>query len=461
MTRHTNNGLRKLCDCGRKKWPGCRHAWYFSYKPRGGERYRFSLDAEIGERVKTKEEAVRIAGDFRTQINNGTFVRAAERRRKVVVEGTTVTQLGDVYFRDYRNRKTGKALSKNERYRWDLILRTEIDRTNGARVKFGDIDVSTVTRHDVEAFRTAHLVRRVETFTDSKGRAHTWQRGGPVGVNRCLGRLRAFYAWAVKEDHVSATPFKKGTEAVIVLAAEAKRERRLEPDVLDDKGNIKAEGEERRLLAVASPHLRALMIAALETGCRVGELLSLQWFQVRFDLSEIHLPAGKTKALRRREIPMSQQLRALLQMRKTDPEGEDYKPTDYVFGDVSGARIKSVKTAWENTVLKAHGIDPVRDRRTFRLSPECRAAFTRIDLNFHDLRREAGSRFLEHGMAAHYVQAFLDHANLSTTSRYLNITSQGMHAALERVEKSRGNLVANGTAATERSVSSEGGKTLN
>ena len=30
-------------------------------------------------------------------------------------------------------------------------------------------------------------------------------------------------------------------------------------------------------------------------------------------------------------------------------------------------------------------------------------------------------------MAPHYVQAFLDHANLSTTSRYLNITSQGMH----------------------------------
>jgi hypothetical protein len=58
-------------------------------------------------------------------------------------------------------------------------------------------------------------------------------------------------------------------------------------------------------------------------------------------------------------------------------------------------------------------------------------------LNFHDPRLEVGSRFLEHGMAPHYVQAFLDHANLSTTSQYLNITSQGMHAAVRRVEKSR------------------------
>jgi hypothetical protein len=41
-------------------------------------------------------------------------------------------------------------------------------------------------------------------------------------------------------------------------------------------------------------------------------------------------------------------------------------------------------------------------------------------------------------MAPHYVQAFLDHANLSTGSRYLNITSQGIHAALKRVEDARG-----------------------
>jgi hypothetical protein len=47
---------------------------------------------------------------------------------------------------------------------------------------------------------------------------------------------------------------------------------------------------------------------------------------------------------------------------------------------------------------------------------------------------------LEHGMAPHYVQAFLDHANLSATSRYLNITSQGMHAALARFEDQRKSL---------------------
>ena len=42
------------------------------------------------------------------------------------------------------------------------------------------------------------------------------------------------------------------------------------------------------------------------------------------------------------------------------------------------------------------------------------------------------------GMSPHYVQRFLDHANLSTTSRYLKIDQQGMHNALKAFEKARG-----------------------
>ena len=60
-----------------------------------------------------------------------------------------------------------------------------------------------------------------------------------------------------------------------------------------------------------------------------------------------------------------------------------------------------------------------------------------MDLRFHDLRRESGSRFLEGGVTPNYVQKFLDHANLSTTSRYLKVERQGMHAALKRFEEQR------------------------
>ncbi len=60
-----------------------------------------------------------------------------------------------------------------------------------------------------------------------------------------------------------------------------------------------------------------------------------------------------------------------------------------------------------------------------------------LRLNFHDLRREGGSRLLEGGMPEHYVQRFLDHANLSTTSRYLATTRRGMHQVFRQYEERR------------------------
>jgi len=40
-----------------------------------------------------------------------------------------------------------------------------------------------------------------------------------------------------------------------------------------------------------------------------------------------------------------------------------------------------------------------------------------MNLHLHDWRREAGSRLLERGADLHTVQLFLDHANISTSSR--------------------------------------------
>ncbi len=86
----------------------------------------------------------------------------------------------------------------------------------------------------------------------------------------------------------------------------------------------------------------ALVVAALETSCRVGELLSLQWSQVRWAQNEIHLPAGKTKSKKPRYLPISSRLRAVLEMRRTDPAGGELPADAYLFGNELGEPIKSV-----------------------------------------------------------------------------------------------------------------------
>ena len=56
-----------------------------------------------------------------------------------------------------------------------------------------------------------------------------------------------------------------------------------------------SEAEEATLLAVASPHLRSMIIAALETGMRRGEMLALRFGDIDWALADDHPQGPRTK----------------------------------------------------------------------------------------------------------------------------------------------------------------------
>jgi integrase len=118
-----------------------------------------------------------------------------------------------------------------------------------------------------------------------------------------------------------------------------------------------------------------------------------------------------------------------------------------VFG-VLGERVKSIKKAWQTCVLRAQGHEPVS--RTNGKLDEARAAL-RADLHFHDLRHEAGSRWLEAGMPLRNVKEMLGHANISQTDTYLNAGQFALHESMQRLDEAgRGNPVANEPPAEHR-----------
>ena len=144
------------------------------------------------------------------------------------------------------------------------------------------------------------------------------------------------------------------------LTPETPRDRRLE-----ESGDARQPGEEERLLQNAGPHLRDLIIAGIATGCRVGELLGLQWKDVKVRTGRngqakrfLALPAGKTKTSKAREVPVGSRLGAVLDMRRHAPDGRLLGPEAYVFGNAVGERVGCVKKAWQTAVLKAHGHAP-------------------------------------------------------------------------------------------------------
>lgn len=262
------------------------------------------------------------------------------------------------------------------------------------------------------------------------GRARAGAKGGEAGINRLLSRLRHVFNWSIAEGYITTTPFKLGTVTVVKLdrSVEDHRTRRL-----DAAGE---QNEERRLLDHADPHLRAVLVPALSTGCRFGEVLSLQWAQIRRDEKSearwIILPAAKTKTGEARVIPVGDRLRPELSMRRHGPDGKELPSQAYVFGNEAGERVKSIRRQWEDAVLRAHGRAPTRKRG--KLTAESRATLRAIDLHVHDLRREFACRLLESSADLHDLQMFLGHADVGTTSKYLQSTPDRLKRALARME---------------------------
>ncbi|MBA2239476.1 MAG: site-specific integrase [Lysobacter sp.] len=255
-------------------------------------------------------------------------------------------------------------------------------------ILMGDKEACAVTPGDIEAFRHSRRSAGLSAVT----------------VNHDLKLLRKMFAWGVRERLLPATPFKVGTETAIRLDPETPRERRFRGD--DD---------ETRLLNAANSHLRGLIIAMLDTCCRPGELLSLQWEDVDLAARQFTVRAHKAKTRRDRRLPISARLNAILEMRKLDPAGDPLGPKAFVFGNAIGEQVRSVRTAWSNA---------------------CRRAGLH-DLHLADLRHEAASRFEEAGVPTTYVSKFLGHQNLTTTTRYLNTTLKGLHRAIDQLESSR------------------------
>jgi integrase len=372
--RAHGNGVRKVCRHGWRQWPKCACAWYFSYKPRsGGPRYRFSLDVEFGRHVASKTEAEQIATDIRSAINAGTFrqgatVAPSSPPAQAASAIVTLDDFAPIYI-DRAAKASGKASWKDDAY----LLATVRDHRTADGRRLGEWPLGLITEDELEAF---HAAQR------TAGRAAST-------LNHLVQILKAAFRWATRKGYLARSPITDGS--ALRRAKMAQRRRRLLPP------------EEQTLLAVAGVRLQWLIIAALETACRAGELLALQWADVTMDKLTVLVRAfedGAKKTGCSRLLPMSARLAAVLEMARLDPAGRPFPPTAYVFGEF-GHRQGRIKKAWETAVLKAHGHEPAWVNGS--LAPTSRCALRAIDLHFHDLRHEAGCRWLERGWPIHHV----------------------------------------------------------
>jgi len=243
-----------------------------------------------------------------------------------------------------------------------------------------------------------------------------------VTANRALSALSAFYSWAARRGHVAkgANP-AKGLERY----REQGRERFLSNDELARLGDMLRQAEteglpydvredgpkakhapkpENRRVRI-DPHAVAAIRLLLLTGCRLREILGLEWAHVDFDRAMLHLPDAKAG---KRSVALGAPAIAIL---ADLPRLGRYVVAGKSAGQKEERPRSDLNKPWAR-VRRAAGLDGVR---------------------LHDLRHSHASVGVAAGLGLPIVGKLLGHRVAATTSRYAHIGDDPLRRAAERV----------------------------
>ncbi|MCU7801944.1 MAG: site-specific integrase [Candidatus Thiodiazotropha sp. (ex Lucinoma borealis)] len=221
----------------------------------------------------------------------------------------------------------------------------------------------------------------------------------PATVVRYLAALSHVFTVAINEwGWLEDSPVRK----VRKPQEPRGRVRFLSEDEMGPNGDV-IEGERSRLLRACkqsgNPHLHTIVVLALSTGMRQGEILNLHWSDVDLKLGRIIL--HETKNGERRVVPLLGFARELLEehskVRRLD--------TDLLFPGRNPKRPVFIRSPWLEAVKKSE-IE---------------------DLRFHDLRHSAASYMLMTGASLGEIAELLGHKTLQMVKRYSHLSEP--HAA--------------------------------
>ena len=267
--------------------------------------------------------------------------------------------LADMYLENYA--KSNKRSWQDDKYRIDAHMNPF----------FGSYELQKVTPLLIEKYRAERLKAGVSRST----------------VNREITIMKKMFNLAIDWSLTDKNPIVK-----VKLFSEK--------DTMKER--ILTE-EEVRLMAESPEYLKPILIVALNSGMRRGEVLNLKWKQI--DISKKLIRVENTKSGKNRVIPVNEYLYQVLLKAKCENGKSRFvfpnPETELPYTEVK----KSFKSACERA-----GID---------------------DLRFHDLRHTFATRLLESGVDLITVRDLLGHFSVRVTQRYTHSSQEQKKVAVE------------------------------
>jgi integrase len=244
---------------------------------------------------------------------------------------------------------------------------------------FGKIPVGQITTHHIEQYKALQIKRGVTNKT---------LRNRLTVLNKCLATA---YEWL---DLDGAPPKIKW------------------PKCAPNKTDYLSPEECELLLQNSDGVVYEMILMALRTGMRQGELRGLQWssidwqnqsLAVRHSRCDYQKELVSPKSNKERYIPLDIDLYEMLYKRK--------KHSGYVFADEDRQPFDG-------------------ERLIHRLAKVCEKAGLR-KITWHILRHTFATHLAGKSVPLHAVQALLGHSNIITTMRYAHVAPSALRTAID------------------------------
>lgn len=250
---------------------------------------------------------------------------------------------------------------------------------------------------------TAHFgVKRLSNFSETDLLAYARERRKTVvqaTINRDLALIRSMFRKGRDAFKLSVPRFP------IQTGAEVERDRVMSFDeekrILAACNEVEVLEYERKGKAVTANHktnrghLKAIIIFAVDTAMRQGEMFKIEWRDVHESYIQIRAEISKTGKPRR--VPITSRVQKILNSLPKDK---------FLF---TGNPSKAFTTACKRAKVK--------------------------NLRFHDLRHTATTRMIASGIPHTEVMKITGHTQIKTFLRYLNPEDEALVTAADRLDK--------------------------
>lgn len=263
----------------------------------------------------------------------------------------------------------------------------------------------------LKKFFGKRLIKEIttESLTDYKLwrlRTKSERKGEPVKIstaNRELSALRKMMrvaygkGWILKDIFFNAKVIETSNEIERTRLLSKDEETRLLENCQGERtvtyerkkrGKPNETEEITATVSVDNPHLKAMIILALDSGMRRGEIFKLRWQDIDFENNQIRIVGTHTKTERERIAPLSNRVKDELENLRKITTGENPFPTiDIKRSFATAKRLAKIE-----------------------------------DLHFHDLRRTAITRWIQQGISLAFAGKFAGHSQLQTTMKHYTAT---------------------------------------